>query len=208
MKLFVIINVLLFTFCTIKADEFLKAKVYYSDGMVKSGLAAIPKSSGVKTIKFKQTEKSQSENINSVDLKSIVFYQNSDSMIVERIATFKLNNKTKTNDPIWMVKLISGYASLYVYYNAGFSRFTGSTWKNMPGDYQYVCIRNDEKFGSIISMVLDGGIALNNNSAFKRYASEYFKDHKELSVKIEKKEYTFKDIEVVVTQYNQWKKGN
>lgn len=207
MKSLFLLTILSFVVCTVSAEDFLKAKIYYSDGTVKSGLAAIPKSSGVKTVKYKQSESSKAEDLNSAELKKIVYYQDADSMTIERIATYKLINKAKTNDPIWMTKLITGYVSLYVYYNTGFNRFTGTSWKSMPGDYQYACIRKDEQYASIVSMVLDGGISLNNNSTFKRFAAEYFKDYAELSAKIEKKEYTFKNIEDVVNLYNKWKAG-
>jgi hypothetical protein len=205
MKKVQLVITLFYMVFSVQAADFLKVRICYSDGRIVKGYASIPKSSGVKYIDFKPDETAKKQSIQSAELSKIVYYQNADSMIVERIATIKLINKSKTNDPIWMTKLIDGYTSLYVYYNAGYNYFIGNKWKNMPGDYQYACIRKGEPAASIVSMVMDGGISLNNNGPFKRYASEYFKDYAELSAKIEKKEYTFKDIEMVVSKYNEWK---
>jgi hypothetical protein len=45
---------------------------------------------------------------------------------------------------------------------------------------------------------------MNNNQHFRAKAPLYFEDYPELAEKIKSKEYTWKDIETVVNEYNKW----
>ena len=47
----------------------------------------------------------------------------------------------------------------------------------------------------------------NRRNVFVNSASEYFKDDDELVKKIQSGGYTWKDVEKMVTEYNEWKKN-
>jgi hypothetical protein len=195
---------------TAYANDFIKAKLIYSNGTLLECYANFINDPYQKTISYKLTLESKKQEVKSTELKKIVFYENTDSAEFELITAYRILG-SKPSDPCWMINLVSGYTKLYCIYSAGYVHNKGilSTgaikWESMPDSYMFVCIRPDEPYATIISHVEKGGLTINANTGFKKQAAKYFSDYPELAAKIDNREYTYKEIVQVVEFYNTWK---
>jgi len=205
MKMKKLLFVTVFAVLTIvaSATDLFQAKIIYTNGNVKKGFAKFPKKPESKNIEFRATEDGEKQSIKSEELSCVVYYNDKDSLVFEKIATVSLWNKKKTDDPLWMSRVIKNYLSLYSYSNEGYSHFVGNSWHDWPTNNFYVCKKTDEPTGTIIAIYSAGTV--NNNATFKHYASNYFADCAELVKKIENKEITYKKVIDAVNFYNQWK---
>jgi len=185
------------------ANNLLEAKVIFANGKVEKGFSIFPDKPESKSIEFRYTRDGEKQSIKSEELTSVVYYNNNDSLVFERIAKVSLWNRKKITDPVWMCRVIKNYVSLYTYTDEGFSYFTGNSWSIWPSNSFYVCKKTDEPAGSIISVYSVNTI--NNNAPFKHYASNYFADYLELVKKIDHNEFTYKNVIEAVNFYNQWK---
>lgn len=187
------------------SSKFSKAKLVFTDGRIIEGFADIPKNPWDQSIRFRTDLKAKRETIPSSDLRRIVYYDGADSSIIEQIPHIRLIDRTRTNRPLWMIKLVEGYVSLYVFTEGAFTHVSPTGTMRSSGFYKFACIRRSEAAATIISTTAVRGTAINNNGMFRKEPAQYFEDYPELAAKIANKEYTYKDIVEVVNEYNKWK---
>lgn len=97
---------------------------------------------------------------------------------------------------MWLKVVEKGIATLLVN-KTSMSDINGMKKANFE---DYYCIRDGEPAAKVIATIS----TLNNNQTFRAKAPMYFADYPELADKIKSKEYTWKDLQVVVKEYNKW----
>jgi hypothetical protein len=192
------------------AKDFFKAKLIYNNGKFLNCYASFFENPYQKEIIYKLELKSKTQEIKSIELKKIVFYENSDSVEFELITTYRILS-SKPDDPCWMVRLIKGNCKLYYAFTEGYSHFSGINefgamkFNSKLDSYMLACIRPNEPYATIMAVYQKGGLVINANTGFRKAGSEYFSDYPELASKISSKEYNYKDVVKVVEIYNDWK---
>lgn len=176
------------------ADTYYPATIVFIDGKSKTGLV---ESTFGDYIFFKASEKSNPEKIESAGLSKLTFTIKNEKREYHYVKTYLGWGQKRMSAPMWLKVLISGTATLYL---NSTSLSTPSNSQNSAGFLDYYCIRKGEPAAKWISAVS----SLNNNQHFKAKAPLYFEDYPELAQKIKSKEYTWKDIETVVNEYNKW----
>jgi len=207
MRILIVAILLVCVSVSAHSGRFSRAKLVYTDGSITEGVAMEPLYPQAKHITFRTHLKAEDKNIPSSVLSRVVYYEGADSIVFERLASIKMINRRKTKRPIWMIQLVEGYVSLYyfIYQNVhpiGFSSH-GTASHVSFGTLHYACIRKDEPAATIVSMSVIGGLSINNNGRFRSKAPSYFENYPELSAKIRRREYTYKDIVHVVNRYNE-----
>jgi hypothetical protein len=187
---------------TASASPFISAKLIFLDGRIMKGLSKPPDKPDDKKIEFRKSDKDEKTTFESSLLKSMVIYYPDDSVEFDRIKTYNYSGK-KIYPEKWLVVLVRGYATLYFAFHEG-AMLAGAGGLNTGSDRTWLCYRDGEEGASIISWVV-GKVGANN--MFKTKAPEYFKDYPELRQKIVDKIYTYKEIEVMVMEYNKWKRS-
>jgi hypothetical protein len=78
-------------------------------------------------------------------------------------------------------------------------------------NYKYnvwLCRKKNETAAYVLSAMPTGMIVLNSNQMFKKRAQKFFSDFPNITENLEKKVYTSKNIEKLVSDYNAWKVNN
>jgi hypothetical protein len=194
MKKIVFSLTLLLIVNTLFADTFLPATIVFTDGKSKTGLV---ESTFGDYIVFKASEKASEEKIQSANLSRLIFSIKNEKREYHYLKTYLAWGQKRIGPPMWLKVLISGKATLYL---NSTTLSTPSNSQNSAGFLDYYCIRPGEEAAKWISAVS----TLNNNQHFRAKAPLYFADYPELAAKIKSKEYTYKDIETVVQEYNKW----
>ncbi len=186
---------LLFVVSVVFADTYHPATIVFTDGKSKTGLV---ESTFGDYIFFKASEKSDAEKIESSLLSKLIFTIKGEKREYHYVKTYLgWGQKKISKSPMWLKVLINGKATLYL---NSTTLSTPSNSQNSAGFLDYYCIRPGEPAAKWISAVS----TLNNNQHFRAKAPLYFEDYPELAEKIKSKEYTWKDIETVVNDYNKW----
>lgn len=194
MKQTLLCIVLLLTVSVAHADTYYPATIVFVDGKSKTGLV---ESTFGDYILFKTSEKSNAEKIESIGLSKLIFTIKNEKREYHYVKTYLGWGQKRMGGPMWLKVLINGNATLYL---NSTTLSTPSNTQNSAGFLDYYCIRKGEPAAKWISAVS----TLNNNQHFRAKAPLYFEDYPELAAKIKSKEYTWKDIEVVVQEYNKW----
>ena len=177
--------------------ELIPCKLILIDNSIITCLSTIPNMS-TKTIKYRDSEKSELKEIPSDDLSAIVFTKDSVEINYQRLLTYQYYKNKKVNKKkSWLKVLKSGYMSLYWGYQPGL----GS-----PSMVMWYCKKADEEIAYFISMKHIGGlvITVGSGATFEKNASVYFSDYKTLSDNISKGKYKLQEIEAIVDEYNNW----
>lgn len=99
----------------------------------------------------------------------------------------------------WMCRVINGKASLYLYgQQYGFKKDKMFVNK---GEVRYYAMRKGEDVPSLIGIDTQGFQA-GYSSYFRNLASNYFSNNNEIKSKIENKEYSVKEIELLINDFN------
>ena len=176
------------------ADTYYPATIVFTDGKSKTGLV---ESTFGDYIFFKSSEKANAEKIESSTLTKLIFTIKNEKREYHYLKTYLGWGQKRIGPAMWLKVLVSGKATLYL---NSTTLSTPSNTQNSAGFLDYYCIRSGEPAAKWISAVS----TLNNNQHFRAKAPLYFEDYPELASKINSKEYTYKDIETVVQEYNKW----
>jgi hypothetical protein len=176
------------------ADTYYPATIVFVDGKSRTGLA---ESTFGDHIFFKASETSKPEKIESIGLSKLIFTIKNEKREYHYVKTYLGWGQKRMSSPMWLKVLINGNATLYL---NSTTLSTPSNSQNSAGFLDYYCLRKGEPAAKWISAVS----SMNNNQHFRAKAPLYFEDYPELAEKIKSKEYTWKDIETVVNEYNKW----
>jgi len=134
----------------------------------------------------------------SGEFTELVFDKDGGKLTYQQILTYKnYGNKKANENDSWLQVIKTGYLSLYYGYESSM---------NGPSYKLWYFKKADDSIAYFITMKYSGGIGITIGTGdnFKKNASTYLADYKELSEKILNSEYKFDDIESVVDEYNRW----
>jgi hypothetical protein len=182
--------------------DYVPAKIYLRNGEIKSGLANLLNSNRDKTVKFKADENSSAEMIPGTDISSLVYSIGKEEYAFEYLKNYKFNNKTLAKET-WHLVILKGYATLYI------SGFTDLKIKKddllltfVESKYYTVRRKDEPVITLLVLQWIQGGV---DNRYFLKRAKEYFNDYPDLVEKLDKKEFSWEDVDKIVAVYNEWK---
>lgn len=197
---FILIAILL-TYSTVSAKKFSRARIILLNGTIMEGLATLPEGPAAVPIRFKADEKSGSQSINSDSIKTIVYIGDDGTTHEYDRLTGYVNGPSEKPERQWLHVVFRGYVTLYTYVSSnGASRSIGR-YDDMVTSW--LCCKQGEAEATKMSSTN----WKNRRNFFNDSASAYFKDDAELVKKIQNGEYTWKDVEKMVTEYNKKNKG-
>ena len=176
------------------ADAYNEATIVFVNGTSKNGF--VENTLGTDYILFKASKDAKEEKIESSTVRRIVFKVKNGNKEYHLLKVYLGWGQKRISDPMWLEVVEQGKATLYVNQMTMSSR----DGLNKAGFLDYYCIRAGEPAAKMIANIS----TLNNNQTFKAKAPLYFEDYPELAAKIKSKEYTWKDLTVVVQEYNKW----
>jgi len=202
--------------------KFLPGEIYFEDGSSKEGLVQIPKRPSSQKIKFKQTEKSDTETITIHDIKSFsVTSDLGEKYILESNyidQSKKANVQRVTKFRIFLVVEVSGYASLYkigdefrtdkkgnLYlfsYNAG----DGSGAVN----FKYYVKKKGAEYAEIFTIEnpVNGFIPDMSRKSVVKAMETHLSEYPELIEKVRNKEIDKMDLVQIFKLYNEYVAAN
>jgi hypothetical protein len=192
-RLFLFCTVLLFSFTTF-ADRFYDATVVFTDGKSKKGL--VESTLSTSHIIFKGSKDAKEEKIEASTVSKVIFKIDNEEREFHILKVYLGWGQKKISDPMWLKVVEKGIATLYVNEVV----MTSMDRMNTAGFLDYYVIRAGEPAAKMIANVS----TMNNNQTFRAKAPLYFADYPELADKIKSKEYTWKDLTLVVQEYNKW----
>src|SRR5258706_3957663 len=194
MKFGLTLSIILFVSVTSLAGTYYKATVVFADGKSKSGLVEAALSDYVL---FKASEHAKEEKIESSLLKSVSIQGKDEVREYYYLKVYLGWGQKRISDPMWLKVVEKGTATLLVHNTS----MRGSIYNTTQAGFSdYYCIRAGEPAAKMIANIS----SLNNNQTFRAKAPLYFDDYPELAAKIKSKEYTWKDLQIVVKEYNAW----
>ncbi len=120
--------------------------------------------------------------------------------VLNVVDTYKQRPEKRIANYLWLVAERRGYMTLYHSRSSSTSMSFGSHGMSTStvGWTNKYCRRAGENGATIV--ITTG--TFNSNNVFKGYAKRYFTDDEQILGKIENGEYTYKEIDAVVEEYN------
>lgn len=203
--------VLLFITTTTVGQDYQKGIINNIDGSSKKGYLLIPSNSGKDEIKFKPEINSSIETIPSSSLTSVTIISNNGNQYKLEYLTLQMTKKPNKKKS-WVLLEQKGFYNLYIV-GSGFSMnkdgifsLTSDYIKNrtLP-EYQYYIKKNGEEIANFFAITSSSFTYLGLNGILKSNCKKYLSDYPELVERVTNKEFTPKDTEQIIIQYNQFK---
>lgn len=182
----------------VRAEKYSKARIILLNGTIMEGLATLPEGPAPVPIRFKMDKKSRAQSINSDSIKTIVYTTDAGTIHEYDRLTGYVNGPFEKPERQWLYVVFRGPVTLYTYASVG------NLQRYDDIQTSWLCIRK----GEAIATKMTSTDWKNRRNFFVNSASAYFKDDAELEKKIQNGEYTWKDVEKIATEYNEWKKNN
>ena len=190
------------------AESFLKGTLMFKNGDTKRCFVLPPKDYKQKTIIYKIDENSKKEEIASDSLKSIsIEGGNGKSIDFDRLPTSLYENK-KPGKKCWLLVVQKGSITLYLMStykisNKGSVSTMTHYWvgNELPTITYYIKKKNQD-VALAFATTSNSPTVFGLNSTLKKSAARYLREYPELVNKIDKNEYTHKDIEEIIMIYN------
>lgn len=192
------------------SQKFQSATIELATGQQKTGLVNA-KSLTEKQIKFKTDENAKEETLPNSALKSIIFMSDDKSYQLDYL-TFYTTAKRKQTESNWMLKLVSGYYDLYTVADYSFDKkgnlklstnyLAGST---LP-EFYYFIKKHDQNTGDFFAVRSPSPTYFGLHKILQENVQRFMADDKNLIAKVESKKYSTRNIEQIVTEYNNTKK--
>ncbi|MCA6074549.1 hypothetical protein [Fulvivirga sedimenti] len=161
-------------------DNFIPGQVLRVDGSRLSTLVKVPETATAKAVIFKDSETGQNTEVESSEIRSITVVLNGET--VEYINTLYIDQSSnRSGQSVWIRTLSWGEIVLYA------SELS-------DGRSIYLLKRSDELLPREIS-----------SNSFKTTIVSYIADHSYLTKDVESNKYSFKDLKVLMDEYNSWK---
>ncbi len=200
MKHTCIVFALLLAFSTVFAKKYTKARIILLNGTIMEGLATFPEGPAPIPIRFKADENASVQSINSDSIKTIIYIAyDSSTQEYDRLNAY-VNGPLEKPERQWLHVVFRGAVTLYTYASVNGSLQSAGRYDDISTSW--LCLRQ----GEAIATKITSTYWKNKRNFFTDAATEYFKDDKELVKKIEDGVYTWKDVEKIATEYNEWKK--
>lgn len=179
----------------------MKARIILLNGTILEGMATFPEGPAPIPIRFKTDKKSRAQSIASDSIKTIVYIaENGITNEFDRLTGY-VNGPYEKPEKQWLHVVFRGYVTLYTYASSnGASRSIGRYDDIVTS---WLCWRQGES----IATKMTSTDWKNRKNFFVNSATAYFKDDDELVKKIQNGEYTWKDVDKIVTEYNDWTKN-
>jgi hypothetical protein len=194
MKQILLSTIVFFIAITTYAGDYYDATVMLVNGKSRKGLVESTLSTDY--ILFKVSKDAKEEKIESATVSSVIFKIKNETREFHILKVYLGWGQKRISDPMWLRVVEKGIATLYV--NA--TTMSSQNGLNTAGFQDYYVIRAGEPAAKMIANVS----SMNNNQTFRAKAPLYFQDYPELAEKIKSKEYTWKDLTLVVQEYNKW----
>lgn len=199
-KTLFLITAMLITFSAIAADYY-SAELIYPDGSTRTGLADMIEFGGDDIIKFKTSDDAKVEKVESTSLSSIIYSVDEEEFRFDRLKVYKGWKQVKiTEEAGWLQVVEVGVATLYLNQTTMQSRNQQGMVQGSATFKDYYIIREGEPAAKLIATISTA----NNNQTFRAKVPLYFEDHPSIPEKVKSKDYTWKDLLVVVKEYNDW----
>lgn len=183
----------------VQAKNYSKAKIILLNGTIMEGLATFPEGPASIPILFKTDKKSEAQQINSDSIKTIIYSTDAGRVNeFDRMVGY-VNGPSQKPQKQWLYVVFRGAVTLYIYEVADNS----NPYRYNAHQTSWLCIRE----GETIATKMTSTDLKNKKNFFVDAASAYFKDDEELVKEIQSGDYTWKDVEKMVTEYNDWKKN-
>jgi hypothetical protein len=202
MKCSFILLTILLIHSSLFAGRYMKAKIILLNGTVLEGMATFPEGPASIPIRFKADNKSHAQSINSDSIKTISYIaDNGNTNEFDRLIAY-VNGPDEKPERQWLHVVFHGVVTLYTYGSVDADLRNVGRYDDIQTSW--LCIRQGE--GAATKMT--STYWKNKKNFFVLSATAYFKDDNELVKKIQAGEFTWKDVEKIVNEYNGWKKNN
>ena len=198
--------ILLFIPALLTAQNYVQGTVEFKNGKKLECLLKFPSGPNDKNIETRLSEKADKVSYPSDKLaKVIVNLDDGGSYEFSRERIRRLLSSKTTE--VWILTVEKGYATLYVSTNKyrinkkGHLEMISIGGPHSAGEIFMLVKRPDEKVATILGSYSES-ITINENGAFRKLASDYFKDCPELVKRIKEKEFKILDSRVLVMEYN------
>ena len=188
---------------------FFPGTLHYKNGQVKNALVAAPKHSKQKAIVIKSGVKAKREKIPSTFLDSIsITTQKGNAYYFEHLA-WATKKGAKIRKDRWLFPVVKGYTTLYLLTDAFFITNEGNAYIVTSGPangqvFFYLIRKKNEKIALYFGATSSSKGVMRLNIILKKSASLYLSEDKDLVDKIKKKILTHRDMEEIITIYNDY----
>jgi len=182
----------------VRAERYSQARIILLNGTIMEGLATFPEGPAPVPIRFKVDKKSRPQWIKSDSIKTIIYTTDGGTSLEYDRLNGYVNGPYEKPERQWLHVVFRGVVTLYTYASIG------NLQRYDDVQTSWLCLRQ----GEALATKMTSTDWKNRRNFFVNSASEYFKDDAELAKKIQSGEYTWKDVEKIATEYNNWKKNN
>ena len=180
----------------------MKARIILLNSTILEGMATFPEGPAPIPIRFKADNKSRAQSINSDSIKTIAYIaDNGNTNEFDRLTAY-VNGPYEKPEKQWLHVVFRGGVTLYTYASVDDGLRNVGRYDDIQTSW--LCIRQGEASATKMTSTY----WKNKKNFFVLSASAYFKDDNELVKKIQSGEYTWKDVDKIVNEYNELKKNN
>lgn len=205
--------------CTLSAHakEFYAAKVTLNNGTEYKGFSTIPSNELFsRSIKFKASDDSEEIKYDANDISVIIITSDQGADFTFESGTpFHVNKKfhDKGKDycigknKAWFYRMntfenMTTYRFSLAYYLTNDGNFSMRPFMQSGVSSFYIAVRKSDESCMAVLGDLESGIVLFSSAGhFRKLAAIYFKDQPAITARIENKEFTAQDIEILVQEY-------
>ncbi|GET21459.1 hypothetical protein [Prolixibacter denitrificans] len=193
----ILTTILVFLTLTSFASNYIKVTLILTNNDSKTGLIKYPFDG--EHIYFKNAKGSNTEHFESSRVSKIIIPTKNDTTEYQHLKVYLGWKQKRVSGQRWLKVIEKGIATLYVTQTT----LTSANPAHQLSEatfHDYYCLRKGEPAAKLIATIS----TFNNNQVFRAKASLYFQDYPELAAKIKKRKYTWKDLNKVVEEYNNW----
>jgi hypothetical protein len=202
------------------AQKYQQGTIFLVSGEKKIGSVKPPNDPYEKKIEYKADEKADVIKFLSAEVKEVQVTVNGlehrfvrEKARRPKVREPKTDEDYKYYEPLWLVEMVSGYATLYATGPLLKLKEDGRlrielNWngRGVPPDINFYGIKKDQKTPTFVAMYSQA--TMGQTKIFKYWCARFFSDHPTLPARIEKGEFKHTEIADVFEEYNQWKKKN
>ena len=192
--------VILLMHFTVFAGKYHKAKIILENGTILEGLAELPSNPSPTPISFKQSADAKRQALRCDDIKTIIYTIGDNKTYEYDRMNIYIFEKDKKPRKVWLEVKQRGYVTLYEY--ASIAAFGGYGGRDNKFEISWFCHRQGEDVAARITST----VSRNKRGYFAENAVKYFQDNTDIARKITNSEYSWKEMEKIVEEYNEWKK--
>jgi hypothetical protein len=182
----------------------------FTDGHTKNCLVIAPRNPGQSVIYTKSADKAPKEKVKSSLLSSVAIEAKKGNIQVFERLPIARKEGARNQAPRWLYVEIKGYATLYLLPDKFIIDRHGNAYSLnhfTDGDaaiQTYLIRKKNQHVAYYFAKTTNAKNAIGLNAILKKTASWYLKEDKELVKRINEKDLTHYDIEMIITLYNEF----